>query len=117
MELIIFLHINLLLLLNSLDWSMVLQSIRLLQTEKLRFLAYAHTRLNVIYMISPLLHVIFLFFHSSLTMPLRLYLGRDSNINTMYTCKISLPLRSPTKNLKKWKGGRLFKHRIYASTL
>ena len=106
MELIIFLHIILLFLLNFLDWWTVCSN------QKIFWMCSYLIKYNL-YSFPPSPGY-FLIFHGSLTLSWRLHLGkaRYSNISVMYACKTRLPFKVSLKI--NWKEEMLFKDCIYS---
>lgn len=106
MELIIFLHIILLFLLNFLDWWMSCS------TQKMFWIRSYLIKYNL-YKFPPSPGY-FRIFHGSLSLSWRLHLGKErySNISVMYACKIRLPFKVSLK--VSWKEEMLFKDCIYS---
>lgn len=106
MELIIFLYIILLFLLNFLDWWMVCSN------QKFFWMCSYPVKYNLYNF--PLSLGYFLIFHGSLTLSWRLHLGKGRyfNISVMYACKIRLPFKVSLKI--DWKEEMLFKDCIYS---
>lgn len=107
MQLIIFFHIILLLLLNSLDWWMVPPIYQTARNWKVTFLGICSYLMKYNLYDFPTSPGCFLIFPHSLTPPWRSSLEKERyrKINAIYTCKTRLPFIK--KSREKWKIGEI----------